>query len=341
DGYAFCSNNPIMKTDPTGNKSESVWDYILSWIGLRGSFKQSTGATLAISLTVLALSGVAVFSSLILVESTPLAIGILAETIITCIFPLLNGTNNNFGKIPKPVMRYLAFASNIIQFTTAVFTNAFILTPRIFRVLSSTGTARVLMGLCCNYESIEMNAINRESFTELLRNLRSTHPRFFKTELSGDVIKFYNFHNIITVRNALRLYDDDISIAFTSSCLEQKPLSIEKIARLINAKENIDTDFSEYRSAFRDLMLDVATFHIRNDTPVKIEDIFSRRYNTVVLVHKKNMAYISRLRRNIFRKILFNQNAISFSANDRAEIIITDFMNNEGELLADEYFYFN
>ena len=142
-------------------------------------------------------------------------------TAVTCIFPLMNGMNDYYGSLSKSALRGLAFASSLIQTATSASISAFIYVPKLLAKLSSSGAGRVLVGLCCNGESIEMDAVSREGITELGKKLGDIHPELFKNEpFIGDTIKLNCFADAIAVRNTLKLYDEDIGIAFASASIK-------------------------------------------------------------------------------------------------------------------------
>ena len=191
-------------------------------------------------------------------------------------------------------------------------------------------------------------AIHRSEFSALEFNIKiQIHDlNLVRSGLSGDTIMFQSIRDVEGAQSKLNLYDEDIGIAFTSAYFTEKPLSIKKLSALISAKGNINTDFSGYCSAFRDLMSDFSSSHVPTFTltvnPARIQDIFFSEFDSAVLINYKKIALISRTERNTYCKLLFDQNhTIRFSTKENVETILTDFMSDDGELSVDEYFLLN
>lgn len=88
-------------------------------------------------------------------------------------------------------------------------------------------------------------------------------------------------------------------------------------------------------------MSDFSISHTSADTPVRLQNIFSTEFDSAVLVNDNKMVFIFREGRNTYKKLLFNQAEMSFSAGGDAKTILADFMSNGDKLLIDECFSFN
>ncbi len=342
DGYAFCSNNPIMKADLTGNHSDPVGYRIFSWLGLRGDFKYHPIAI--VIFTALGLMNDFAWIGLDIVcgQAIP-AVLLTITTTVTSIFPLIKAATdyNIYHKHPnyRPrigFLSFLAFFSNFTNLTCSSTIGISVSVPKYLDKLFCSGAGRVLMALFSKNESI----FNREAFTELGKNLSRIHPRFFKRGLfTGDTIRLNCFSDIVAVRSALKLYDEDIGIAFVSASLKGKPLNIVKLEALISAKKAVDNDLSRYRSGFRNLMSDFATSYRSADTPAELHNIFPTKDDyAAVLVRDNEMIFVSKEGNNLYSKLLFNSAEMNFSANGSANDVLANFMSNGGKLLIDEYF---
>ncbi|MCY4330625.1 MAG: hypothetical protein OXC48_11215, partial [Endozoicomonadaceae bacterium] len=341
DGYAFCSNNPIMKIDPTGNNANFF--YVMNAIGTLGMSlshkknKRNKVAKIAGFSIIFASSIFSAIAALIWAEASIVSVFLGTESFLYGIIPLMAGiydANNNF-KIGEKLDE-AASVFNVLQIAITIGTTAFIFGPRILRGLSSIRAESALINNRTEYESI---GENMSHFAALSSKLRTMHPDLFARENFTDTLKLNSLADVTNVRNTIGLYDEDIGIALTSAYFGKKPLDIEKLETLISAKENIDTDFYGYRLAFRELISDFSTSY-RPNTPLRLKNIFPRRVNYAVFVYDNKMAFIIRTSRKIYQRVFFTETETNLTNKRSIKAIMSDFMSDNDKFLVDEYFYF-
>ncbi len=212
------------------------------------------------------------------------------------IVPLMAGIDNFHKKhiFPKALHK-AASILNVLQVAIAVGTTAFVFGSRIINSLSCIKAESTLINRGPRYGSMGTTAIRRSEFSALEFNIKVQiyDLNLVRGGLSGDTILFQSIRDVEGAQSKLNLYDEDIGIAFTSAYFTEKPLSIKKLSALISAKGNINTDFSGYRSAFRDLMSDFSSSHVPTFTltanPARIQDIFFSELDSAVLINYKKI----------------------------------------------------
>ncbi len=341
DGYAFCSNNPVMKTDPTGNTSVFK---IMGYIGTLGFGAINAAGALSGSVIIAALGCGSGIVGMIYAPGY-VSLGFTIESIFGSLIPIIDGVKRvkKSTKVSKSFHRMAAIVG-IGQLAITLAASAYLFGPGIFRALSSFSISGrgAIASLREGYESIELDDFcsGRTPLTALGKKLQSNHPYIFSNEPFGDAIRFNSVSDIISVRSTLQQYDNDIGITFTSAFLEDKPLNIEKLENLIRTKENIDNDMPAYQQAFKNLMSDFADPHTPDHFFIQLEYIFPRQDSRAVLLFGDNIVFVQRKAENSFQKILFTPISINMSKEESAETFFADFRYNQNRLCVSEYFCF-
>ncbi|MCY4329057.1 MAG: RHS repeat-associated core domain-containing protein [Endozoicomonadaceae bacterium] len=272
NGYAFASNNPVMKTDPSGNIPKSLkraFDILrdISTFGL-SAIHSHWGATSG-SLLMWALNA----SSLGLIVG--IKTGNIPVTLITIIANTLLGLPSLAASIvhSNKGLNIAAASIGVIQFGVIAFSTGYVVLTGINKCMSF-----IKNSLMAEAESVSVLDRSLDDFADNLgcetTELRTLNEGINPVHLSDDDIEFYGssipgtieeedlFHvntvdDLYKIQAELNSPDSDTGIILAAACLKKQPLDAKKLQNLLLIRNDASVPDTEYRSAFKDLMSDL------------------------------------------------------------------------------------
>ncbi|MCY4329979.1 MAG: hypothetical protein OXC48_07885, partial [Endozoicomonadaceae bacterium] len=350
DGYAFAGNNPIMRTDPSGNISKSANKIFrilrhIGTFGLGALFGKE--GYIAGSLLMFALSTVIPVLTMVKCGGkwSALMVGLAMSFAGTVSFVAATSPHNRGLNIA-------AAAVGIVQITATIISTMWAI-PKLYNCcysllqttdeLSSTGVVSEAASVVSNieespppYSSIQMEDFNNNRLLSDVQDL-------FVTEDDGNYLSITDYGSVqralLSVINHTGTNEtNNTGTILSATMFSGKLLKITKLEEFLNAQVEFSISSVEYRDAFRNIMasLDIPAIIPEGNAP-DLYDLFpTEANNAAVIVGKNSIRVIRQVGNNILTP--FVTNGIFGSNLYNYDQIMEPFYDTFGNLFIHEYY---
>ena len=368
NGYAFSSNNPVMKTDPSGDTSKAskemfkIFRYIgtfgLSaihgrWGDFAGSLIMFGVSTLCFPMAIASATGSSVFGA---IAGTGISLLGMAP-IVASFTPTNKGTEiivAIMGIIQlSVVVASIAYAWPHICSTLSSLEK---LTRKVLGTSDEAADISISIGDSFSFsaehssiESIEMKSyassesvgyIQEKSLETLVQNVQTREPQQLFTTGNENFLYVKSFDDIQQVQNQLNAFDNDTGIILAAAALRKKPLDMEKLQNYLLIRNQATVLSTEYRNAFRNLMNDLdLSANITENNNISVEQLFPAENSTTLLLNHQYARILTRQSADCFSSLSFNSvGAIKYAEKNYSDV--TELLSDESvPVSAYEYYY--
>ncbi|MCY4330250.1 MAG: RHS repeat-associated core domain-containing protein, partial [Endozoicomonadaceae bacterium] len=349
-GYAFASNNPIMKTDPSGNMAKWLKQTfrILGYVGSLG-FSAINGGNNTVmkwmgSFTMLLVNVLTIPAALLLTEAKTAAV--LSVLIIPAIFGLDFIADIADDNTLNMVVAVVGALQAVVVVASAIFMpigifNFCVTGEEISGGIASEAYAIRRMSMVA--ENIaerepppKYGSINFTDENQSLARLRGQRSGPVGTANASGMAASQELPPQYEMSHISR----GIDIATHAANLRDTPVDDSLLNGFMNTSAGVDTDM--YRNAFRGLMasLDIRSTRVRNGVVnLDMDTLFPvREDSSTIVVGKDDIALIKSDSSGFTAETVNNSTALTTTSPLSYSDVMTPFYNEDGELVIYEYY---